>query len=106
MMVVSIFDPGRSMHLTLPDNTVNTGIDKAALTLKDFFYHVFPASVVDAMAKNEILQIVVFAIFFGVAAAALHDLAKPVVKALDATAHIILRVTGYVMNFAPLAVFG
>src|SRR5205085_5521860 len=70
------------------------------------FYHVFPASVVDAMAKNEILQIVVFAICFGVAAAALDDAAKPVVKALDATAHIILKVTVYVMNFAPLAVFG
>jgi Na+/H+-dicarboxylate symporter len=106
MVLVNIFEPGRTMHLTLPDTTVNTGIDKAALTLKDFFYHVFPTSVVDAMAKNEILQIVVFAIFFGVAAAALHDAAKPVVKALDATAHIILRVTGYVMNFAPVAVFG
>ncbi len=106
MILVNIFEPGKNMQLALPDTTVNTGIDKAALTLKDFFYHVFPVSVVDAMAKNEILQIVVFAIFFGVAAAALHDLAKPVVKALDATAHIILRVTGYVMNFAPLAVFG
>ena len=59
------------MHLTLPDSNVSTGIDKAALTIKDFFYHVFPASVMDAMAKNEILQIVVFALFFGVAAAAL-----------------------------------
>lgn len=44
------------MHLVLPDSMVNTGIDKAAMTVKDFFYHVFPASVVDAMAKNEILQ--------------------------------------------------
>jgi Na+/H+-dicarboxylate symporter len=76
------------------------------MTLKDFFYHVFPASVIDAMAKNEILQIVVFALFFGVAAAALGHIAHPVVKALDAVAHIILKVTGYVMNFAPIAVFG
>jgi Na+/H+-dicarboxylate symporter len=106
MILVNIFEPGKAMQLTLPDSNVNTGIDKAALTIKDFFYHVFPASVVDAMAKNEILQIVVFALFFGVAAAALGDVAKPVVKALDATAHIILKVTGYVMNFAPLAVFG
>ena len=106
MLLVNIFEPGNAMHLTLPDSNVNTGIDKAALTVKDFFYHVFPASVIDAMAKNEILQIVVFALFFGVAAAALGDIAKPVVKALDATAHIILKVTGYVMNFAPVAVFG
>jgi Na+/H+-dicarboxylate symporter len=106
MLLVNIFEPGKAMQLPLPDSHVATGIDKAALTLKDFFYHVFPASVIDAMAKNEILQIVVFALFFGVAAAAIGDVAKPVVKALDATAHIILKVTGYVMGFAPLAVFG
>src|SRR6185436_2097060 len=101
-----IFSPGTAMHLTLPGSNVNLGIDKAALTVKDFFYHVFPASVIDAMAKNEILQIVVFSLFFGVAAAALGHITAPVIKALDAIAHIILRVTGYVMNFAPLAVFG
>ena len=106
MLLVNIFEPGVAMHLSPPDGNVNTGIDKAALTVKDFFYHVFPASVIDAMAKNEILQIVVFSLFFGIAAAALGEVAKPVVKALDATAHIILKVTGYVMNFAPLAVFG
>ena len=107
MLLVNIFEPGTRMNLPLPDSTVNTGIDKAAMTVKDFFYHVFPASVVDAMAKNEILQIVVFSLFFGVAAAALGDIAKPVVKALDAVAHIILRITSYVMSgFAPLAVFG
>jgi Na+/H+-dicarboxylate symporter len=106
MILVNIFKPGISMHLTLPDVGASSGIDKAAMTLKDFFYHVFPASVIDAMAKNEILQIVVFALFFGVAAAALGELTKPVIRALDAIAHIILKVTGYVMNFAPLAVFG
>jgi len=106
MILVNIFKPGIAMHLTLPDSNVNAGLDKAAFTLKEFFYHVFPASVIDAMAKNEILQIVVFALFFGVGAAALGDFAKPVVKALDVIAHIILKVTGYVMNFAPLAVFG
>ena len=106
MILVNLFEPGKAMQLTLPDSNVNTGIDKTALTIKDFFYHVFPASVIDAMAKNEILQIVVFALFFGVAAAALGDIARPVVRALDATAHIILKVTGYVMHFAPVAVFG
>ncbi len=106
MLLVNLFEPGKAMHLPLPDSHLNTGIDKAALTIKDFFYHVFPASVIDAMAKNEILQIVVFALFFGVATAALGDIAKPVVKALDAIAHIILKVTGYVMGFAPFAVFG
>lgn len=107
MVLVNIFEPGVRMQLPLPDGSVSTGIDKAALTVKDFFYHVFPSSVVEAMAKNEILQIVVFSLFFGVAAAALGDVAKPVVKALDAIAHIVLRITSYVMSgFAPLAVFG
>jgi Na+/H+-dicarboxylate symporter len=107
MVLVNIFEPGKHMQLTLPDSSVNTGIDKAAMTVKDFFYHVFPASVVEAMAKNEILQIVVFSLFFGVAAAALGDVAQPVVKALDSVAHIVLKITSYVMSgFAPLAVFG
>lgn len=106
MVLVNLFQPGHTMHLSLPDNNVNTGIDKAALTVKDFFYHVFPASFIDAMAKNEILQIVVFSLFFGVAAAAIGEKAQPIVKALDTVAHIILKVTGYVMKFAPLAVFG
>ena len=106
MILVNFFQPGSSMHLPLPDNVANLGIDKASLTLKDFFYHVFPASFIDAMAKNEILQIVVFSLFFGIAAAALGNIAMPVIKALDAVSHIILKVTGYVMNFAPVAVFG
>ncbi len=58
------------------------------------------------MSKNEILQIVVFSIFFGVATTAVGDYGKPIVKALDAGAHIILKMVGYVMNFAPLGVFG
>jgi Na+/H+-dicarboxylate symporter len=62
--------------------------------------------VIDAMAKNEILQIVVFSLFFGVATAAIGEAGKIVINFMDATAHIILKVTGYVMNFAPLAVFG
>ncbi len=106
LILVNIFQPGHAMHLPLPDVGSSSGIDKAALSIKDFFAHVFPASVIDAMAKNEILQIVVFALFFGVAAAALGDIAAPVVRALDAMAHIILKVTGYVMKFAPFAVFG
>ena len=106
LILVNIFQPGIAMHLTLPDANASSGVDKAALGVKEFFYHVFPASVIDAMAKNEILQIVVFALFFGVAAAALGEIAAPVVRALDAMAHIILKVTAYVMNFAPLAVFG
>ena len=106
LVLVNIFQPGHAMNLPLPDAGTTSGIDKTALSIKDFFYHVFPASVVDAMAKNEILQIVVFALFFGVAAAALGEITGPVVRALDVIAHVILKITGYVMKFAPFAVFG
>ena len=58
------------------------------------------------MARNEILQIVVFSLFFGIAMAALGERSKSVIELLDAVAHIMLKVTGYVMLFAPLAVFG
>jgi Na+/H+-dicarboxylate symporter len=72
----------------------------------DFISHVFPRSIFEAMATNEILQIVVFSIFFGVAAAAIGKPAEPLIKALDTFSHIILKMVGYVMNFAPLGVFG
>lgn len=106
MMMVNLFQPGIAMNLPLPSVEESTGIAATGLSLKTFLYHVFPASVIDAMAKNEILQIVVFSIFFGVATAAIGEQGKIVIKAMDAVAHVILKVTSYVMNFAPIAVFG
>src|SRR5882757_11550532 len=94
------------MHLALPDSHLGTDIKKTALSFSDFVGHVFPKSFIEAMANNEILQIVVFSLFFGVATAAIGEQGKIVVKAMDAIAHVILKVTGYVMNLAPLAVFG
>ena len=73
--------------------------------MKEFITHLVPSSIVDGMAKNEILQIVVFSIFFGTAAAAVGDRSKVVIEAIDGVAHIMLKLTGYVMNFAPIAVF-
>jgi Na+/H+-dicarboxylate symporter len=106
MILVNIFRPGETMNLPLPDASIDTGIQKAALSLKDFITHVFPKSFAEAMANNEILQIVVFSLFFGVATAAIGEKGAIVIKAMDAFAHVILKVTGYVMNFAPFAVFG
>lgn len=106
MILVNVFKPGETMNLPLPDANIDTGIQKAALSLKDFISHVFPKSFAEAMATNEILQIVVFSLFFGVATAAIGEKGAIVIKAMDAFAHVILKVTGYVMNFAPFAVFG
>ena len=105
MLLVNLFQPGMHMHLPIPE-TADTGIQKTAMTLKDFLYHVFPTSIFDALAKNEILQIVVFALLFGVATAAIGEKGEIIIKAFDAISHIILKITGYIMKLAPLAVFG
>lgn len=105
MMLVNFFKPGINMHLPLPV-TDETGITKTALSLKDFLYHVFPSSFIESMAKNEILQIVVFSLFFGVATASIGEMGEIVIKVFDAVAHVILKITAYVMNLAPIAVFG
>ncbi|MBL7876447.1 MAG: dicarboxylate/amino acid:cation symporter [Cyclobacteriaceae bacterium] len=106
MVLVNIFKPGIAMDLPLPEVSEIPGITNTGLSLKVFLYHVFPSSVVEAMAKNEILQIVVFSLFFGVATAAIGEQGKIVITFMDSCAHVILKLTGYVMNFAPLAVFG
>ncbi|RZA01649.1 MAG: dicarboxylate/amino acid:cation symporter [Sphingobacteriaceae bacterium] len=106
MLLVNFFKPGEAMHLMLPDDNVSTGVKGAALSLKEFISHVFPKSIFEALANNEILQIVVFALFFGVATAAIDEKGEVVIKAMDAIAHVILKITGYVMKLAPIAVFG
>ena len=106
MLLVNSFKPGIAMHLSLPDSIADTGIKKTALSLREFLYHVFPTSIIDAMAKNEILQIVIFALFFGVGTAAIGERGAIIIKSMDAFAHVILKVTGYVMKLAPVAVFG
>ena len=105
MLLVNFFQPGAGMHLPVPA-APGSAAAQSSLTLKDFITHIFPTSIFDAMSKNEILQVVVFSLFFGVAAAALGEKGQIVIKALDAVAHVILKMTGYIMSFAPFAVFG
>jgi Na+/H+-dicarboxylate symporter len=106
MILVNIFKPGEAMNLSLPLENQATGIDKAAVSIKDFITHVFPKSFIESMAHNEILQIVVFSIFFGISTAAIGKKGERIIKALDDISHIILKLTGFIMNFAPYAVFG
>lgn len=105
LIMVNVFRPGDAMHAMLPASDAVSGITTANLSMKEFITHLVPSSIVDGMAKNEILQIVVFSIFFGTAAAAVGERSKVVVEAIDGVAHIMLKLTGYVMNFAPIAVF-
>ena len=105
LVLVNIFRPGDAMQALLPAQDAVSGITTTNLTLKEFVTHLVPSSIVDGMAKNEILQIVVFSIFFGTAAAAVGERSKLMVDAIDGVAHVMLKLTGYVMNFAPVAVF-
>jgi Na+/H+-dicarboxylate symporter len=107
LVLVNLFRPGDAMALSgaVPPVGASSGITTSGLTLKDFITHLVPSSIFDGMAKNEILQIVVFSVFFGTAAAAVGARATPLIDAVDGIAHIMLKVTGYVMNFAPVAVF-
>ncbi|WP_295118784.1 dicarboxylate/amino acid:cation symporter [uncultured Chitinophaga sp.] len=105
MILVNVLQPGVSLNLPLPDTHATLGLEKGKMTIQNFFIHVFPDSAIRAMAENEILQIVVFSLFFGVATAAIGEKGEPVVKLMDSVAHVMLKLTGYVMKFAPFAVF-
>lgn len=108
LLLVTIFKPGIGVDVS--------NVDKAGLadlvekskgfSLAKFVEHVVPRSVVEAMANNEMLQIVVFSVFFGIALTSIGKKGEPIIKALDSLAHITLKMVGYVMIMAPLGVFG
>ena len=104
MLVVNLLQPGVGLNLPLPPVDASAGV-AATPSLKDFIGHVVPKSIVEAMADNEVLQIVVFSLFFGVAITAVGAPAAPLVRAVEALVQVMLRVTGYVMRVAPLGVF-
>jgi Na+/H+-dicarboxylate symporter len=105
LLIMNLVNLGSSLQLPLPTTTETMGSDTGTLSFRTFITHVFPRSFAEAMANNEILQIVVFAIFFGIATASIGEKGKIIIRALDAVTEIILKVTGYIMRFAPLAAF-
>ena len=105
MILVNILRPGDSLNLPLPDVGASTNLKTASLSLKEFVTHLVPRSVFEALANNEILQIVIFSVFFGAAAASFGDKAKAVIDWVEQVSHVMLKVTAYVMALAPIAVF-
>src|SRR5437879_5756915 len=105
LVMVNLLQPGANFPGTLPDKAQSTGLPVSAFSIEKFLTHLIPTSIADAMAQNEILQIVVFAVFFAVALGAMPERAKPIMSLIDDLAHIMLKVTGYVMLFAPIAVW-
>ena len=106
LFIVTIEHPGSGLNLAIPAESVDTGLAVGGMSLKGFLSHTIPTSIAGAMANNEILQIVVFSMFFGIGGASLGEkFNAPLVAALDVVSHIMLKVTGYVMYVAPLAIF-
>ena len=108
MFWVNFFEPGVGLKLIDIDlSTVNEVTDKTQnFSAQNFIEHIIPKSIFEAMATNEILQIVIFSIFFGLAAASMGEYTKPIVNAFDRISHIVLKMVNYVMKFAPIGVFG
>ena len=105
LLFVNVLRPGVGLGLALPEGHAATGLAAAHFSLHDFILDLVPSSIFDALAKNAILQIVVFAVFAGVAATALGEAAAPLLRGLDALTKLMLQITDYVMRVAPLAVF-
>lgn len=106
LLLVNLFQPGAHMNLAIPDAGFTSGLKTGDFTLKAFIAHVFPKSIAEAMANNEILQILVFSLFFGAALSFIRGKGHNTIYTLiDELAKIMFRVTDYVMRFAPLGVF-
>ena len=106
LVFANLLHPGSGLSVPLPEAGADTAVKTGALNIKDFVTHVVPKSIVEAMANNEILQILVFAVFFGLALGHLHNhTARLLVNVFDEIMHVMLKVTDYVMRFAPVGVF-
>lgn len=106
LVAVNIMKPGKMMQIPLPESGADTGIEVKKMTLENFITHLFPQSFFEALATNEILQIVVFSLFFGIGTAAIGEHGKILIRALDAVSEVMFKIVEYVMGFAPYGVFG
>jgi Na+/H+-dicarboxylate symporter len=105
MLLVNLIEPGVNSGMVLPPETATAGIAKPAKTIFEILAEIFPKSIIEAMANNTILPIVIFSLFFGVAMTAIGSKADPITKGIDALVDVMLQITNYVMRFAPFAVF-
>ncbi len=104
LLMVNLIQPGAGFDAALPADAAS-GVDASKFTLAEFITHLVPRSIIEAMATNEILQIVIFSVFAGVALAKLGEKTAKVVELTEQVAYVMLKVTEYVMLLAPFAVF-
>ncbi|WP_455887191.1 dicarboxylate/amino acid:cation symporter [Pseudomonas rustica] len=108
MALVNLFEPGAGLNMQVAQHAdaVAVPVNTGDFSLKVFISHVFPRSIAEAMANNEILQIVVFSLFFGFALAGVNRAGyTQVVGCIDELSKVMFRITDYVMAFAPIGVF-
>ncbi|MBD3760230.1 dicarboxylate/amino acid:cation symporter [Rhizorhabdus sp.] len=105
LVMVNLLQPGVGADLVLPPAGATAGLAQTEFSLQQFITHLVPKSFFEAMANNEILQIVVFSVFTGVAITAVGERAAPLVRGIEALVQVMLQITDYVMRFAPFAVF-
>ncbi|GAO79538.1 MULTISPECIES: dicarboxylate/amino acid:cation symporter [unclassified Sphingopyxis] len=106
LIMVNFFEPGAGLNLTVGAHSIAEVGEVKKLDLFEFIEHVFPKNIFQAMADNNVLQILVFALFAGVGLTAIGEKGKPLVRGAEALAELMLQITGYVMRLAPIAVFG
>ena len=104
LLVVNVIQPGTGIHLQGDPGVLGQVTQNHPSTLIETLVHVFPASLVDAMARGDVLQIVAFAVVFGIATAAVGGKGAPVVALCESVSQVMFRFTGYVMLMAPLGV--
>ncbi|GAA0334227.1 dicarboxylate/amino acid:cation symporter [Sphingomonas oligophenolica] len=105
LLLVNVLHPGVGLNLPLPPVGASTPVQATGFDMAKFLTHIVPSSIIEAMAGNDVLPIVIFSLFFGIAIAAVGDAAAPVLRGVEALMAIMLKMTGYVMQFAPIAVF-
>ncbi|NUR44960.1 MAG: dicarboxylate/amino acid:cation symporter [Sphingomonas sp.] len=105
LLIVTLLHPGVGLNLPLPPATAISGVDKSGFDFAKFVAHLVPQSIFEAMSNNEILPIVIFSVFFGVALTSTGERGKPIVRGVEALVRVMLQLTNYVMRFAPFAVF-
>jgi Na+/H+-dicarboxylate symporter len=103
LVMVNLVEPGKELNLGQQNAG---GVETKEFNAREFILHIFPESVIDSMAHNQILPIIIFVLFFGIATAAIHEKGKIIIDFFDAVSHAMLKVTGYIMKLAPLGVFG
>jgi Na+/H+-dicarboxylate symporter len=104
LLLANILQPGHNLGLPLPDTMASLHLATDKFTLKHFIIHMIPESFSKSMTNNEILQIVIFSIFFGIALAALGKKGETLITTIETLSQVMLKITGYIMKLAPLAV--